>query len=102
MLHADDRPVTLEAPSRLIADTRAGFRRAALAHLDDARSAQRGCIVIDLSQTSEIDASGLGVLVLLQKRAREAMVGTRLLHAPEAVRRILALARLDHLFEFED
>jgi anti-anti-sigma factor len=102
MLRDNDRPHTLEAPTSLIADTRAEFRRAALAHLDVALSAHGGRIVVDLSRTREIDASGLGVLVLLQKRAREAMVATRLRHVPAGVRQILALTRLDHLFEIED
>ena len=98
----DDRSDTLEAPTRLIADTRAEFRRAALACLDAVLSAHRARVVVDLSHTSEIDASGLGVLVLLQKRAREARVTTSLRHAPPSVRQILALTRLDYLFDIED
>ena len=102
MPHANDQRAPLEAPSSLVAATRADFRRAALAHLEAARLVRSPRIDVDLSQTTEIDASGLGVLVLLQNRAREAMLATRLLHAPPAVRHLLALTRLDYLFEIED
>ena len=45
----------------------------------------------DPSATRDIDASGLGVLVLLQKRARERMIATRLLHPGTSVRQMLLL-----------
>ncbi len=91
----------LNAPSHLVADTRLDFRRAALEHLE--RTLQKGAtrVVVDLAPTIEIDASGLGVLVLLQKRARERMIATRLLHAPASVKQMLALTKLDYLFELE-
>ena len=56
---------------------------------------------IDLGETREIDASGLGILVQIQKRAREMGVATRLLNPSEPVRRLLSLTRLDSLFELE-
>ena len=52
--------------------------------------------------TAEIDAGGLGVLVLLQKRARERGIGTQLLHVPRPIRDMLQLTRLDGLFTFAD
>ena len=54
------------------------------------------------SSDLDIDASGLGVLVLLQKRARERMIATRLLHPGTSVRQMLLLTKLDYLFELED
>ena len=101
MLIADNSTDILNAPSRLVADTRLDFRRAALEHLE--RTIQKGAtrVVVDLAHTTEIDASGLGVLVLLQKRARERMIATRLLHAPVSVKQMLELTRLDYLFELE-
>jgi anti-anti-sigma factor len=47
----------------------------------------------------EIDASGLGVLILLQKRARERGLRTRLLNVPGMVERLLDATRLEPLFE---
>lgn len=92
----------LTAPARLVADTRIEFRRSALEHVERAVLASAPRIYVDLRATAEVDASGLGVLVLLQKRARERMIATRLLHAGAAVRQILLLTKLDYLFEFED
>ena len=101
MLIADKSTDILNAPGRLVADTRLDFRRAALEHLE--RTIQKGAtrVVVDLAHTFEIDASGLGVLVLLQKRARERMIATRLLHAPGSVKQMLELTKLDYLFELE-
>jgi anti-anti-sigma factor len=101
MLTADSGTDVLNAPSRMVADTRLDFRRAALEHLERAiqRSATR--VAVDLSHTVEIDASGLGVLVLLQKRARERMIAIRLINAPSSVKQMLELTKLDYLFELE-
>lgn len=92
----------LSAPERLVADTRGDFRRAALEHVERAVLEAAPRIYVDLSSTCEVDASGLGVLVLLQKRARERMIATRLLRAGKNVRQMLLLTRLEYLFEFED
>ena len=91
----------LIAPERLIASTRGEFRTMALAHLDEL-SPDAGALVIDLSHTTEIDASGLGMLVLIQKRARERGLSTRLRRTPERVRNLLKLTLLDFLFELTD
>ncbi len=103
MLIAENAPETeiLAAPSRLVAETRVDFRRAVLEYLERAvqRSATR--VILDLRHTTEIDASGLGVLVLVQKRARERMIATKLLNPPASVKQMIALTRLDYLFEME-
>ena len=92
----------LTAPERLVTETRIEFRRTALEHVD--RAIQDGAprIYVDLSATREIDASGLGVLVLMQKRARERMIATRLLMARPVVRAMLTLTKLDYLFEMDN
>jgi len=99
---AGERTHVVSAPDRLVTGTRLEFRRAALELVE--RAAQQGAsrIYLDLSATADIDASGLGVLVLVQKRARERMIATRLLHAGPGVRQMLLLTRLDYLFELED
>jgi ABC-type transporter Mla MlaB component len=94
--------VPLIAPARLMAETRVAFRREALAFVEAAAREERESVDVDVGQTVEIDAGGLGLLVLVQRRARTHGLPTRLLHAREQVRRLLALTKLDYLFEFVD
>ena len=94
-------PLSLAAPPELVAATRLEFRRQALEVLEHAVAIRAAMVIVDLSGTNEIDASGLGILVLLQKRAREHGIATCLARATEPVRRLLILTRLDYLFEFE-
>ncbi|HEX6052348.1 MAG TPA: STAS domain-containing protein [Gemmatimonadaceae bacterium] len=97
----DNLGSVLLAPPRLIADTRAEFRIEALAHLERL-GADAEALIIDMRQTLDLDASGLGVLVLVQKRAKERGLSTRLRQAPERVRNLLKLTMLDFLFELTD
>jgi anti-anti-sigma factor len=90
----------LVAPTRLTSDHRLEFRRAALELLEESARAGAAIVEVDLGATVEMDASGLGVLVLLQKRARERGLRTRLSHASRAITEMLQLTRLDALFEF--
>jgi anti-anti-sigma factor len=94
--------VVLQAPERLISEHRLDFRRDALERLSKAAADGAQRITIDLRDTREVDASGLGVLVLLQKRAREIALSTRLMHTPPTVRHLLHLTQLETLFEFDD
>ncbi len=89
----------LMAPDRLISSTSGGFREVALDHLERLSPNPNG-LIIDLSQTIDIDASGLGILVFLQKRAKDRGFSTTLRHAPERVRNLLKLTMLEFLFEF--
>ncbi len=89
----------LAAPARLTSDQRLEFRRAVLGALEEAVRARMTAVEIDLSIVTEIDASGLGVLVLLQKRAREKGLRTRLLYLPTPVSEMLHGTRLDTLFD---
>jgi anti-anti-sigma regulatory factor len=97
----DNDGVVLVAPGRLIASTRGDFRSAALAHLEQL-PAGGTVMVIDMAQTVEIDAAGLGILVLVQKRAKERGLSTILRRTPERVRNLLTLTMLDFLFELID
>lgn len=99
-------PLTMEttvqplvAPYRLTSDHRLEFRRAVLESLELAASTGEPAVSVDLTRTIEMDASGLGVLVLLQKRARERGLRTRLVNTPRAVQDMLQMTRLDSLFE---
>jgi anti-anti-sigma factor len=94
-----ERLHVLASPDRLVSETRLEFRRAALEYVERAAQESASRIHVDMGATRAIDAAGLGVLVLLQKRARERMIATRLLNAGPEVRQMLLLTRLDHLFE---
>jgi anti-anti-sigma factor len=101
MLVAEYDNLILVAPQRLVAETRLEFRETALAHLERLAQGKASRLIVDLRNATEVDASGLGVLVLLMKRARDQMIVTKLLHAPLGVRRMLELTKLDSLFEME-
>lgn len=96
----------LALPAHLVTETRTAWRQTLLEHVEraltaaDARGATPTAVLLDLRETVEVDASGLGILVFAQRRAREAGAVVRLLHASEPVRRLLILTKLDHLFEF--
>jgi len=98
----DPDSFVLQAPERLVSDNRLDFRRNALERLSKATADGARRITIDLRETREVDASGLGVLVLVQKRARESFLATYLTHTPPSVRQLLRLTQLESLFEFED
>ena len=97
----DNQVFSLLSPERLIAETRSEFRAAALEHLEHLRP-DVGALVIDMRRTLDVDASGLGILVLVQKRAKEKGLSTRLDHAPERVRNLLKLTLIYFLFELTD
>ena len=92
---------TVEAlvpPHRLVAETRAEFRRSALEHVSQSAARGDSRITIDLSGTTEIDASGLGILLFVNTRAREHGLTTHLVHVPQSVRALLDLTKLSHIF----
>jgi anti-anti-sigma regulatory factor len=91
----------LPAPQRLVADTRVDFRCQALECIDRLSESGGDALTIDMHETKELDASGLGILVLVHKRARERGLPTRLVRTPQPVRTLLSLTKLDTLFEFE-
>lgn len=90
------------APVRLVAETRSDFRREALEHVERRAAAGAGTYAIDLGDTVELDGSGLGVMVLLQKRAAELGMATALVNVRETVRHRLAVTKLDSLFQITD
>lgn len=103
MLDQDLEPSTdlmpMLAPSRLTAEQRLDFRRAVLEALEQSVRSGAKSVDIDLGATLEVDASGLGVLILLQKRARERGLAVRLLNAPSMMLDLLESTRLAPLFE---
>ncbi|HJU75722.1 MAG TPA: STAS domain-containing protein [Gemmatimonadaceae bacterium] len=93
--------LTVCAPTRLGGDARVSFRNVALECLERAGQMGAGALTIDLRCTDELDATGLGLLVMLHKRARERGVTTILAHVPPHLRMLLAATKLDSLFQFE-
>lgn len=91
---------SVDAPARLVAENRVEFRAAVLDCLQRSATAGVGHLRIDMSGTEDIDASGLGTLVVLQKRARERGLVTVLCGTQPRVRSLLATTRLEALFEF--
>ena len=94
----DERVVT--APTRLVAETRAEFRNAAVS-LIDAIGREARTITLDLAATREVDATGLGTLVAIQSRAKQFGLNVKLANVTEEVLMLLALTELLHLFEVE-
>lgn len=90
----------LDAPEDLGLDTRAEFRRAATAIVDQLPEGQAR-LVLDLSQTRSVDSAGLGALMLVQRRAAERRVPVVLRGVSDEVRFLLVLTKLDDLFELE-
>lgn len=85
-------------PTRLVAETRSEFRRAALEFVAQAAGRGETSLVIDLSGTVEVDASGLGILLFVNSRAREHAMTTRLVRVPPTVRALLELTKLEPIF----
>jgi ABC-type transporter Mla MlaB component len=92
----------LQAPIQLVSETRAAFRSEALAYVERLGAAKASVATVNLGETLEVDASGLGILVLLQKRAKELGMTLRLAQVPSKVRYLLVLTKLDHLFDMAD
>lgn len=92
----------LQAPIQLVSETRAAFRAEALAYVERLGGAAAPVATVHLGETLEVDAAGLGILVLLQKRAKEQGMTLRLAQVPSKVRYLLVLTKLDHLFELVD
>jgi ABC-type transporter Mla MlaB component len=92
----------LVAPASLTEDIRFAFRRDAMAHLDNEIARGATVMRVDFRATRQIDASGLGVLVLLEKRAREVGLPVQLVGTSPVIRDALRAARIEHLFQFVD
>lgn len=92
---------TVVAPSRLTAENRVDFRAACLDALEALPPDADRVVVVDLGAVVDIDASGLGILLLLQKRARERAVRVRLTQVPGVVDRLLDETRLEPMFEVD-
>ena len=92
----------VQAPTSLGIETRATFRRQAQEALERLGAANGASeLVIDLSGTRSVDSAGLGVLVLIQRRAAESRRTVRLRGVSGELRFLLVLTRLDDRFVIE-
>jgi anti-anti-sigma regulatory factor len=93
-------PYVVAAPAWLGRETRAQFRRQAL---ESSHALGPGLpLVIDFAATQHVDSGGLGALVLVQRRAAELRRVVHLRDAPEELRFLLVMTRLDDRFVFEN
>jgi anti-anti-sigma factor len=90
----------LRAPETLGLESRSDFRRAGIELLESLPEGD-GTLVIDLTATRAVDSAGLGVLMLVQRRAGERRQTVVLRNANEELRFLLALTKLDDLFRLE-
>jgi len=57
---------------------------------------------VDLTATEHVDSAGLRALILVRRRAARGGAPVCLRGVSEETREVLALAKMDHLFEIED
>jgi anti-sigma B factor antagonist len=86
--------VVVTVEGQLVAGNRQQLRDAVLPEID--RGARQ--FVIDFADTGYIDSAGLGALVSLSKRIREADGTLRLTNLNEDIRTLFELTKLDTLF----
>ena len=96
--HEDARE--LRAPVDLGLESRIEFRRAAQELLDSMPQAG-GRLVIDLTATRTVDSAGLGVLMLVQRHAADRRQRVLLRNPNDELRFLLALTKLQDLFDLE-
>lgn len=87
--------VVVGIEGQLIAGNRQQLRDAITTELDRGAKA----FVIDFAETGYIDSAGLGVLVSLSKRVREAQATLRLTNLNDDLRTLFELTKLDTLFD---
>ena len=88
----------LVPPTRLVAETRSEFRKMALEYVALAVTRGDKRVTLDLSGTTEIDASGLGILLFVNSRASEQGMTTHLTNVPKDVMALLDLTKLTQIF----
>jgi anti-anti-sigma factor len=99
-MSAQDVERGMAAPEILGLETRVEIRLAA-ARLLDAMPEGSGRLVIDLTNTREVDSAGLGALMLIQRMASERRHVVVLRNPNEEVRFLLTLTKLYDLFIVE-
>ena len=94
MLTKDEDRLVVEVEGQLVVSNRQDFKQLVLDEVEDGVR----LVVIDFTKSAYIDSSGLGALVSLGKRIREAGGELRLAALNEDLRTLFELTRLDSLF----
>ena len=89
----------LQAPPSLGLSTREAFRYEATALLDEMAEGN-GRLVVDFAETSEVDSSGLSMLVMVHRHATERRQEIMLRGVGQELEFLLVLTKLDDLFLF--
>jgi len=94
---ACDEEILLRLKGKVYVDEATMIREKLFPFLD------AGCskIVVDLTEVSYIDSSGLGVLVALLKRTRQSGGGVKLVGLQGEVLQLFELTRLTKVFDIE-
>lgn len=90
----------LAVTARLDLEHSDAFRREAVALLE-ALPAGRERLLLDLSATVRLDSAGMRALLLVRRRAAALGVTVRLRGIRQEIRQLLALAKVEDLFELE-
>ncbi len=93
-LTRDDERLIVDVDGQLVVSNRQEFKQLVL---DEVEQGAR-LVIVDFSKSAYIDSSGLGALVSLGKRIREAGGELRLAALNEDLRTLFELTRLDALF----
>ncbi len=91
---------TFSAPETLGLETRATFRREVIDRIDTLPEGA-GRLILDLTDTVNVDSAGLGALMLVQRHAADRRNTIVLLGVSDELRFLLTLTKLDELFEFK-
>lgn len=94
VLTKDEDRLVVEVEGQLVVSNRQDFKQLVLDEVEDGVR----LVVIDFTKSAYIDSSGLGALVSLGKRIREAGGELRLAALNEDLRTLFELTRLDSLF----
>src|SRR5690348_4062988 len=90
--------VVISVEGQLVAGNRQQLREAVVAEIDRGERS----FVIDFAEAGYVDSAGLGALVSLSKKIREASGSLRLTNLNEDLRTLFELTRLDTLFALDD
>lgn len=93
-----DGVVLVEVDGELIVGNREEFKEVVIDRLDDGGRK----FLVDFAESSYIDSSGLGALVSLSKRIREAGGELRLAGLNDDLRTLFELTKLNTLFQILD
>ncbi|MBX4198748.1 STAS domain-containing protein [Candidatus Parcubacteria bacterium] len=85
----------VELPAQLLVGNRHDFRTEVLAQVEGGKKT----FVFDFTRTGSIDSSGLGYLVLIQKKIVEAGGTLKLRNLDDDMDTLFSLTKLDTLFE---